>query len=140
MLEFNLRDFIILVVNFLVLYFALNWLLFKPLAKVFKERETATKGALDEAKALTQKKDDAVAAMNADMAEARSNAKSSRDKLREEGLSLQKDQVSGTEAEAVAIIEKARAELQVEMLRARAAIKGDVEQLSEEIVRKLVKV
>jgi len=140
MLDFHLRDFIILVVNFLVLYFALDWLLFKPLARVFKEREEATKGALDEAKNLTQKKDDAVTAMNAGMAEARSNAKAAREKLREEGVSAQKESVSGAETEAVAMIEKARTELQAEMVRVRDAMKSDVEQLSEEIVRKLVKV
>lgn len=140
MLEFNLRDFTILVVNFLVLYFALNWLLFKPLAKIFRERETATKGALDEAKDLTLKKDNAITAMNAGIAEARSNAKSAREKLREEGVSLQKESVAGSESEAVAMIEKARTELQAEIVRVRTAMKGDVEQLSEEIVRKLVKV
>jgi F-type H+-transporting ATPase subunit b len=129
-----------LVVNFLVLYFALNWLLFKPLAKLFRERESATRGAMDEAKALTRKKDDAVSAMNAGIAEARSNAKTAREKLREEGVSIQKDSVAGAESEAVAMIEEARTELRAEIVRVRAAMQSDVEQLSEDIVRKLVKV
>jgi F-type H+-transporting ATPase subunit b len=140
MLDFNVWHFLILVANFLVLVFVLNWLLFKPLAKILKERAAATQGALDEAKTLTTKKDDAVAALNAGMIEARGNAKSAREKLREEGLSLQKEKVSGAESEAVAMIEKARAELQAEVVRVRGVMKGDVEQLSEEIVRKLVKV
>jgi F-type H+-transporting ATPase subunit b len=140
MLDFSPRDFLILVANFLILVFVLDWLLFKPLAKILKERESATKGALDEARELTTKKDDAVAALNAGMAEARGNAKSAREKLREEGLSLQKEKVAGAESEAVAMIEKARTELQTEVVRVRDVMKGDVEQLSEEIVRKLVKV
>jgi F-type H+-transporting ATPase subunit b len=140
MLEFHLRDFIILIVNFLVLFLALNWLLFKPLAKIFREREATTKGALDEAKELTLKKDNAIADMNAGMVEARANAKSAREKLREEGLSLQKEMLSGSEAEALAMIEKARTELQAEITRVRKAMKRDVEKLSEDIVGKLVKV
>ncbi len=140
MLEFHARDFIILVVNFFVLFLLLNWLLFKPLARIFREREAATKGALDEAKALTQKKDSAIAGMNAGILEARSKAKAARDALREEGLEAQKEMMSKSDAEAVAMIEKARAELQAETIRVKKAIKSDVEKFSEEIVRKLVKV
>jgi F-type H+-transporting ATPase subunit b len=140
MLEFHARDFIILVVNFFVLFIALNWLLFKPLAKIFKEREIATKGALDEAKSLTQKKDSAIAALNAGILEARAKAKAARDVLREEGLATQKEMLSKSDSEAIAMIEKARAELQAETVRVRKAIKSDIEKFSEEIVRKLVKV
>ncbi len=140
MLEFHARDFLILVVNFLILLAALNALLFKPLAQIFKEREAATKGALEEAKTLTAKKENSVAAMNAELAEARTKAKSSQNKLREEGLVQQKETMSKAEAEAVQMIEKARKELQAEAEKARAALKADVETFSEEIIRKLVKI
>jgi len=140
MLEFHLRDFLILFANFVILFFALRALLFKPLAEVFKERKTASVGALEEAKNLTAKKDSAVAAMNADIMEARTKAKSSQNALRDEGVAAQKDTLAKAEAEAVQIIEKARKELQTESQKARAALKGDVEAFSEEIVRKLVKV
>jgi F-type H+-transporting ATPase subunit b len=140
MLEFHAWDFAILVVNFIVLYFILNRILFQPLAKVFREREAATKGALDEAKSLTTKKDNAIAVMNADLSEAREKAKAARNSLREEGVERQKEMTGKTETEAFAMIEKARAELQTETQRVRASMKADVEKFSEEIVRKLVKV
>jgi F-type H+-transporting ATPase subunit b len=140
MLEFHARDFLILVANFLILLGALNYLLFKPLAQIFKEREAATKGALEEAKALTVKKESSVAAMNAELAETRTKAKSSQNALREEGLAKQKETMSKAEGEALQMIEKARKELQVEAEKARAALKADVETFSEEIIRKLVKI
>ncbi|HTZ17077.1 MAG TPA: ATP synthase F0 subunit B [Dissulfurispiraceae bacterium] len=140
MLEFHARDFLILVANFLILLGALNYLLFKPLAQIFKEREAATKGALEEAKALTVRKDNSVAAMNAELTEARTKAKTSQNKLRDEGLATQKETMSKAEAEAVQMIEKARKELQAEAEKARAALKADVETFSEEIIRKLVKI
>ena len=140
MLEFHARDFLILVANFFILLGALNYLLFKPLAKIFKEREAATKGALEEAKSLTSKKENAMAAMNADLMEARTKAKSSQNALREEGLARQKETMAKSEAEAVQLIEKARKELQSEAEKARAALKADVETFSEDIVRKLVKI
>jgi F-type H+-transporting ATPase subunit b len=48
--------------------------------------------------------------------------------------------LSKYDSEAIAMIEKARAELQAETVRVRKAIKSDIEKFSEEIVRKLVKV
>ncbi|MGO9377090.1 MAG: ATP synthase F0 subunit B [Dissulfurispiraceae bacterium] len=140
MLEFHLRDFLILFANFVILFLVLRSLLFKPLAQVFKEREAATKGALEEAKNLTVKKDSAVMAMNAEMMAARTKAKASQNALRDEGVAKQKEMLSKTEAEAVQIIEKARKELQAEAEKARTALKADVEVFSDEIVRKLVKI
>jgi F-type H+-transporting ATPase subunit b len=140
MLEFHLSDFLILMVNFLVLFLALRSLLFKPLAQIFKERTAATTGALEEARNLTAKKDSAVATMNADIMEARTKAKASQNALRDEGVASQKEVLSKAEAEAVQIIEKARKELQAETEKARAALKADVEAFSDEIVRKLVKI
>lgn len=140
MLEFHLRDFLILFVNFVVLFLVLRSMLFKPLAQVFKEREAATTGALEEAKNLTVKKDSAVTAMNAEIMAARTKAKVSQNALRDEGSAGQKETLSKAEAEAVQLIEKARKELQAEAEKARAALKADVEAFSEEIVRKLVKI
>ena len=139
MLEFN-AWFFVLLANFLILLAVLNSLLFKPLAKIFKERDAATKGALEEAKSLTAKKDSSVAAMNAELMEARTKAKASQNALRDEGLATEKETMSKAEAEAVQMIEKARKELQAEAEKARAALKADVETFSEEIVRKLVKI
>lgn len=138
MLEFN-QWFFVLLANFLVLFFVLNAILFKPIAKVFKEREAATTGALDEAKLLAAKKEEAIARMNAELMSAKTKAKETFEALREEGISKQKETLSRAEAEAVEMIEKARKELQAEAEKARAALKADIERFSEEIVNKLVK-
>ncbi len=138
MLEFN-HWFFVLLANFLVLLFVLNLILFQPIAKIMKEREGATSGALDEAKSMTIKKDEAVARMNAELSAARNMAKAAFDSLKEQGQSLQKDTLSKAEAQALAMIEQARKELRSEAEKARAALKADIEKFSEEIVRKLVK-
>lgn len=138
MLEFN-QWFFVLLLNFLVLLFVLNAILFKPLAKIFKEREAATAGALDEAKSLAVKKEDAIAKMNAELMAAKNKAKGIFDSLREAGVAKQKEILSKAEAEAVDMIEKARKELQAEAEKARTALRADIEKFSEEIVNKLVK-
>ncbi|MBA4349328.1 MAG: hypothetical protein C0415_04995 [Thermodesulfovibrio sp.] len=139
MLEFN-QWYFVLVVNFFVLLFVLNAILFQPLKKVFKEREAATKGALDEVKEMEAKKEESIAKMNAELAGARTKAKQMANVLKEAGLSKQKEALSKAEAEAVEMIEKARKELQTEAEKARATLRADIERFSDEIVRKLVNV
>ncbi|KAF0182938.1 MAG: F-type H+-transporting ATPase subunit b [Nitrospirae bacterium] len=139
MLEFN-QWFFVLLANFIILLIALNSLLFQPLSKIFKERDRATKGALDEAKAMTAKKDDAVAKMNAELVAARQKAKETSSVLREAGVAQQKEAMSKAEAAAVQQIEAARKELQAETEKARVALKGDIDKFADDIVRKLVTV
>ena len=139
MLDFHGVWFLVLLVNFLVLLAVLNSILFQPLAKIFKEREAATKGALDEAKAMIAQKEDATAKMNAELLAARNKAKEAFNTSKEAGQSVQKETMSKAEAEALAMIEKARKELQAEAEKARTSLKADIEKFSEEIVNKLVK-
>ncbi|MBZ0156768.1 MAG: hypothetical protein K8I29_11250 [Alphaproteobacteria bacterium] len=139
MLNFEPKWFLVLLVNFLVLLFILNEILFKPLLKVAKERERATKGSLDEASEMTLRKDEAVVKMNAELLASKNRAKGAHEALREEGQAYQKEALSKAEAQAVEMIEKARKELQAEAEKARASLKGEVDRFSEEIVRKLVK-
>lgn len=129
----------VLLANFLILLAVLNSILFQPLAKVFKEREAATKGALDEAKAMITQKEDATAKMNAELLAARNKAKDAFNASRDAGQAVQKETMSRAEAEALAMIEKARKELQSEAEKARTSLKADIEKFSEEIVNKLVK-
>ncbi len=138
MLEFNEWLFV-LMIQFFVLLFILNAILFKPMMELFRQREQMTKGALEEAQAMIEKKDKILAQMNADLANAKAQAKQIIDALREEALNYQKEVISATEKEAVQMIEKARAEIKSETEKVRAALRQEVERLSEEIVNKLVK-
>lgn len=139
MLEFN-QWYFVLVANFIILYFILSSLLFKPLAKLFKEREETIKSSLDDAKSMGVKKEEMVSQMNAELQDTRKKAKEIYNSLREAGISHQTEVLRKAEEEAVAIIEKARQELRIETEKARALLKADVDKLSEDIVRKLVKV
>jgi F-type H+-transporting ATPase subunit b len=138
MLEFN-QWFFVLLANFLILFFVLRAILFKPLANVFTERDNTVNGALNEAKAMTTKREDTITRMNSELLSAKNKAKETFNLLREDGLTKQKEILTKTEAEAVEIIEKARRELQAETEKARAALKADIGRFSEEIADKLVK-
>lgn len=139
MLEFN-NWFFVLMVQFLLLIFILNAILFKPMIGLFRQREQTIKGALEEAQLMNEKKEKAIAQMNADLAQAKTQAKQIINTLREEGLAYQREVLSNAEKEALQMIEKARAEIRAETDKIRNMLRQEVERLSEEIVNKLLKV
>ena len=139
MLDIELKWLIVLLVNFLVLVYVLNILLFRPLLALFKERESSVKGSLDAAKEMNRKKEEGLEKMNKELSEARREAKDAFEKRREEGLNSQKALMAEAEAQAAGMLQKAREELKTEAEKAKTALKADAEKFSEEIVRKLVK-
>jgi len=138
MLNIEMQWFIVLLVNFLVLVFVLNIILFKPLLRIFKEREESVKGSLDAAKEMDRKKEEGLERMNKELSETRQKAKDIFEKLREEGLNKQKALLSDAEGQASAMLQRAREELKSEAEKARVSLKADAEKFSDEIVRKLV--
>ncbi len=137
MIELN-KWFLVQLVNFLVLVFLLNVLLFKPLFNLFSERKENIDGAIDEARRLNAKKDEELERFNRDLAEAREKAKDLYNSLREEGLKKQKEIIAKAQEEALKEIEAAQAEIRRETEKVRKQLGEDVRKFSEEIVEKLV--
>lgn len=138
MLELNLKWFFILLLNFLGLVYILNIILFRPLIKLFTDRENAIKGSLDAAKEMNRKKEEAIAAMDRELKDARNKSNEIFEKLRKEGMSRQKEILEGAGKHAHDFIEQAKAELKGEAEKARQRLRADVEKFSDEIVKKLV--
>jgi len=137
MLDINIW-FFVLALNFLALLFILNIILFKPLLKIFKEREDIVKGSLDAAKDMANRGEESIARLNKELAETRNRAKDVFEALKAEGLQNQKEVLSKAEAEASKVLEKAKADLKAEAEKARTTLRADVDKFSDEIVRKLV--
>jgi F-type H+-transporting ATPase subunit b len=137
MLELN-KWFFVQMINFLLLLFILNIILFRPILRIFKDRENSTTGFLEDAKAMHREKDDLMTQIDAKLSEARSGAKSIFDGLSDEGKAAQKQVVGSAQNQSVEINKKAREDIQAATERARAALKGDIESFSKKIVEKLV--
>lgn len=137
MLELN-KWFFVLVINFLALLYVLNIILFRPLLKIFKEREDAVDGALKEAKEMDEEKEALMAQLQKDFSGTAVSAKARFEELKQEGLQNQKEALEKTGKEAADMLEKARGQIKAEADKARESLKADVEKFSEEIVNKLV--
>src|SRR4030043_585323 len=137
MLDINIW-FFVLALNFLALLFILNIILFKPLLKIFKEREDIVKGSLDAAKDMANRGEESIARLNKELAETRNKAKDVFEELKAQGMQHQKEVLSKAEAEASKVLEKAKAALKAEAEKARTTLRADIDKFSDEIVRKLV--
>jgi len=138
MLEFNFW-FFVLAANFLILLFILNKILFKPMLKVFNDREEAIDGSLEAAKGMELKKDEAMETMKAELSATSQKAREVFDELKGEGLAKQKAALEAANSEAAGIIGEAREKLRAEAQRARDALRADVDKFSDDIVEKLIK-
>jgi F-type H+-transporting ATPase subunit b len=139
MLDIHVKWLIVLAANFLILLYLLNIILYKPLLKIFDERKNSVKGSLDAVKEMSTRKEEGIAAMNREIAQARKQAKEIFEGMRSEGVTTEKKLISEAEEKAVGMLQKAREELRAEAEKARQALRADVEKFSDEIVRKLVK-
>ena len=137
MLEVN-GWFFVQLANFLILLFLLNTILFKPILKLFKERDDNTKGALESANGMDREKDDVLAKIEEKLSGARTEARSIFENLSNEGLEVQKSSVQSAQQESIEINKKAKAELETATNTARNALKSDIEAFSKQIVKKLV--
>lgn len=139
MIELN-KWFFVQLINFLILLFLLNVIFFRPLLNLFRERKENIDGAIEEAKSLTVRKEEAFKRYQAELIAAREKAKDIYGSLRQDGLSEQKRMIMEANEEAFRYIQEARGKLRGESERARKELREYLERFSDEIVRKLVEV
>jgi F-type H+-transporting ATPase subunit b len=89
MLELN-KWFFAQLANFLLLLILLNIILFRPLLRLFKERDAGINGALDSAKSMDKEKDSIMAQIDTKLAEGRTRAKTIFEELSKQGMDVQK--------------------------------------------------
>ena len=85
MLDIDKFWLLILTGNFLGLVYILNIILFRPMLKIYLERESLTQGSLDAAKEMNSRKEEGLNHMNKEISDARSKAKEAFEGLRNAG-------------------------------------------------------
>jgi F-type H+-transporting ATPase subunit b len=138
MLDINYWFFVQLV-NFLVLLYVLNLLLFRPLLRQLKERDDRITGYLDQSKDMEQEKNDLMQKLEAKLASTRDSAKEVFEGLRSEGLEAQKRELDSAREDAEQLSKDAREKLEAAAAKAREALRGDVESFARKIVEKMVR-
>jgi len=139
MLELN-KWFFVQLANFLILLVLLNIILFKPLLQLFKERDSKTRGFLDEAKKMDEERERLLSEIDKKITAANEEAKKIHEQLYNEGVNVHRECIKQAHEEASKISEEARNKIEAETRMARERLRADVEIFANKIVEKLIRV
>lgn len=129
---------IFVIVAVVVLAVVLDRVLFKPLVRVMRERESAVQSALELAESATARAQAATAEFDANVAAARADLYKQMDERRKAAESYRQDLVAQTRAEVGAQLAGAKAELEAQTAQARATLEAEAEELGRDIASKVL--
>lgn len=137
MIDINI-SLAIQLLNFIVLLFALNIILFKPIRRIMEEREQNISSAFADAKTAQERVQALLEQYNASLAEAKQKAAAVYNGLYQEGLDMQRDMIAAERAKAGELLDKAKAEIASAAEAARADLRKEAERLAQEITVKML--
>jgi len=129
---------IFVIIAVVLLAIVLDRVLFKPLLRVMRERETAIKSAMQAAEGAAAKAQAATAEFDANVASARADLYKQMDERRKAAEGYRNEQVAKTKADVDAQLASAKAELDAQAARARVALEAEAEELGRDIAAKVL--
>lgn len=137
MLELN-EWFFVQLINFFLLLFLLNKILYKPLLKNFDKRKSTINSYLKEVEEMEKRQKDLLLQIEEELKKARNKARETYESLRNEGITRQKAHIWEGEQAVQEMNEKILIELNKEVNKASALIKSKVKTFGDEIVKKII--
>ena len=129
---------IFVVIAVVLLAIVLDRVLFKPLLRVMRERESAITSAMHAAETAAAKAQAATAEFDANVTAARADLYKQMDDRRRAAEGYRKDLVAQTKAEVDARLASAKAELEAQAAQARATLEAEADQLGRDIASKVL--
>ncbi len=137
MVELNLT-ILIQVVNFLVLMFILNVLLYKPILKVMDSRSKQILQSEDEVKELNLTIERKMAEYEATIQKAKMEAMGQRNEILQEGAKVSKEILDGARGEIAGMMDQFQQKMNAEMEKARKILGTQSRSISTEIAEKVL--
>jgi F-type H+-transporting ATPase subunit b len=138
MIEIDGLWFFVHLFNFLTILVLLNFLLFRPILKLLRERSERISGTLEEARQLQKRSEEAMAELNREIGAAKEKARNIFLQFQKEGFNEQRKILEKAREKSVEIIEKAKLELRDDADKARTLLREESSRLSLEIARKVL--
>lgn len=123
---------------FFVAFFVLRSLVFKPMLGLLEAREEAIDGAKEQAKRLDVEVKAKQATFEAELRKVRGASSEERDRLRAEGLELERTLLDKVRVETQNLVANAKAQLDAEAQRARQTLAAQRADLAREIASKVL--
>ncbi len=123
---------------FLTVLAALNFLLFKPLLRVFDKRKGATEGVKDEVLRLKQEAEQKLKEYEDRMSQARLQGAAHKEKIKKTGEEEASRIIAQARGDSDARLKEVQTALSKEASEARLLLRKTVEQLGEEMAEKVL--
>ena len=130
--------FLVHIVLFFITLLILRALVFKPMIALFQAREDAIDGARAEAREMQKEATKKADAFEEEMRQVRREAGAERDKLRQEGMRLERAILEKVRKETQASVAAAEEKLGHEAARLRRDIEQSVPLLARDMAKKLL--
>jgi len=137
MVEIN-YTFLIQIVNFLLMIFILNLLLYKPILKILDKRQEQISGSEEEIKNLNLTIEKRMAEYEAKIQQAKIDAMGQRNEILQEGAAIGKKIMDDAKADIMTLAEQFQQKLQAEMDQARNVLHSSSRNISMEIAEKVL--
>jgi len=138
-MEFTPQAILYQAILFVALYFVLKRLVFGRFVENLEARHRRTQGALEEAMRLREEAGRLQADYEAQMAEMRRRAAAAKEEIRRQAEKGERELLDLARGEAARSLAQAQAEIAEQVRAARAALEGDVNKLSEQVLDRLLK-
>jgi len=129
---------IIQIVAFLVFWFLLTKLLFKPFVGLLEERERRTEGVKAEAAALNEEGERLLKEYEYAIAKARDEGRAAKEKIVQEGRQARERLLGQAREDASRTLEAVRAEIGKELKRGREIAAREAEALAQQMAEKII--
>jgi F-type H+-transporting ATPase subunit b len=137
MIEIN-YTLIIQVINFFVLLWILNRILYKPILKILEERGRKTAGAMKDAEEMESDAAEMLQNYERGLREAKVKAHEERDRIRIQGIEREREILDEARKNALESINKFRSKIEDESKEALDSLTKESQDLSSEIVEKIL--
>ncbi len=126
---------VFVLVLFLILVFVLNRILFRPIGRVLDERQTLTEGAANQARAARHSYDARLADYEATIRQTRAESYKRSEQERAAAVEERRHLIDEAKLHAHEQIERAKQEIEQQVVLARAALESESRQIAERISR-----
>ena len=137
MIDLN-ATFIVQLINFLIILFVLNFILYRPIRGIIKKRTDLMADQLNAIERFTSQSKAKMANYEIALNEARKQGKDIRAQYREQGYVVEKGMVEAASSEAAAKLGTAREKIAQEKQSAQGALQGKVEQYAQMATEKIL--
>ena len=138
MLNIDYTSLFIQIINFLLLLWFMNILVYRPIRNILSKRKNDMASTGDLTQALGQKTSQSSNELNANISNTRKQGIKERDILKSEGDGQEQKILKDTYSLAQEKIDKARKEMEEARLRARDSLQAEVKGFSTDLVKKLL--